>query len=474
MSLTALAWITHRRPKLIQRSIETFAPVDQSLKRYVFEAGASTRSLATDFKVGAQPVNFSWLAQEQIRPWMNALKDRAKTQGIDPSLLDFALQAETESRSETLPYPQTGANRNTQLLMLVNQQFLSIDDDVLLPPVRQNQEQANLHSHAQDPLLTNFFRSQEELNQFRTTIPIEEFIRAHNELLNHQTDQFSATAVTMSGISGDSGCSTPRMLFTLTYDQIMRVTKTPGVFDAALRNRLIHRQVPQATLSPHPILMAPTMALNNELCLPPFFPFGRNQDGSFAYLLKACLPGTAIGHVPYCVVHKPEPQRFYESEVLTRFEFRMNDLLILLISDFLSPDTKNSNPSAIKNDLYENFGRHLMEISRIDSLSFLSVIRELYKKAILGRADRIEGRADELSQLKEAQSTDLNKWITAARFEVEISRSTPKRESFGIPVECFTENEDPMLCVDRTRKLLFKFGHLLKVWPHLRSLAFSL
>lgn len=349
----------------------------------------------------------------------------------------------------------TGSNRNKSLLTWTDRCFLSVDEDVKLwehtTPIEYR------FDSRPDPLSTRYWRTREELEErCRPESNGADFLALHEAALDCSGRWGAPVALSVSGILGDCGMATPRLIFSLSDDQIREITGCRGLLEQALSNRLIHRQVEWGVISPQPLSMMPCIAFNNKLPLPPFFPMGRNQDGSYAYLLKACLPGALVAHLPTSVWHMPQNTRHFTKECLSEMEFRFNDLLILLLHFYLSLPydlRKSSQP-------YARLGEFLVEQGRRREREFLQTSRELLAKALQWKGEALSAR---IRRLETLNCPDMPLWVATANAELTLHTVVQRRTNFAIPVETPTP--------EKTQRWLHLFGRLVMSWPEIRRIS---
>jgi len=82
---------------------------------------------------------------------------------------------------------------------------------------------------------------------------------------------------------------------------------SPEAYARARFSRHFIRAARAWSVSGGEMLVAPQIALDNRLLIPPFLPSGRNCEGILAMVLRRTQPDAFIGHLPFAIVHDPGP-----------------------------------------------------------------------------------------------------------------------------------------------------------------------
>lgn len=384
---------------------------------------------------------------------MECLANLLQKAGVDTDLLKFALGEAQDSLVDT------GANRNKALLSFIDQVFISVDDDaIFLSP--QDSDLKFEYDERADPFQTTYYQTEDKLPFLDEAITGEtDFFSLHEEALACSSKWNIPVPMSVSGILGDSGMATPRLLFSLPDAQILTLTSRPGLLREALSNRKIHRQVARRLVSPQPLVMMPCVAFNNSFPLPPFFPIGRNQDGAYAYLLKACLPGSLVGHIPASILHAPSVSRRYEKDCLQKMEFRVNDLLILLLHEYLT----RPMVEGLLRDPFQKLANFLVDQASVQEPDFLEACRIKFRHALKKRGEAISARCE---RLRSEKTPEMKLWLELAEEEIKLCSKVQTHSNFGIPIDAGT--------TAKTQEWILLFGRLVKSWTEIRKIAAQL
>jgi hypothetical protein len=115
-----------------------------------------------------------------------------------------------------------------------------------------------------------------------------------------------------------------------------RLLKSEEDYRLALRSREVLRQVRSAAVCHGSPFMSMFFGMDNRTLLPPYFPLGRNEDGTFGYLVGRCLEGSYSGYLPWSLVHDPPTWRSYFGNPAETV--RISDLAIACISTWTWPN----------------------------------------------------------------------------------------------------------------------------------------
>lgn len=103
-------------------------------------------------------------------------------------------------------------------------------------------------------------------------------------------------ACTLAGHVGDSGTSS-------------LLGRAIAAADAGVPfniKRLVRRSVPTPTIGLPGAGQRVMWGLDGRSLLPPFVPFGRNQDGVFLAMMRKFVPCALALYLPFCVLHLPK------------------------------------------------------------------------------------------------------------------------------------------------------------------------
>lgn len=456
----SIAWITRDGPGPLLRSIESFAKAAQlsGLDYSLFAAQSGQADLIPWLR--RLPFHVRLLDRPRVERWAKKIKEAAGDHGIEESVIDFALQIGPEEPS-TLR--NTGANRNTLLLAHVDDRFLSCDDDVVFQIHRQPDSKTN----ETDAYRYRHFSNPAEMSEAKESAPIldlREFLSAHESLLGTNDGRPGGkVALTVSGIVGDSGCASPRFMFELSDEQLRALSHDGSRVAAAAESRLLWREPSSMFLSPSTPISGACMGFSNELCLPPFFPLGRNQDGAYVSALRACLRNVCVAHLNQSITHDPKVERAYEGP-LGGAHLRINDFISLIWEDLLV-----SPVNALGGDQYLCASLHFLEYSGRTAEDFLGRFRGMAEKHLKARARRIQEQISRFENQRVGEG--FEDWKALAEKEILVLEEAARHPNAGLPREVLRMSEDIGTMAGIARGWIIQYSKLLAAWPTLRQIA---
>lgn len=250
-------------------------------------------------------------AKARLRPLL------ARRAGLDPALVDFALGDPMRSGFTC------GANRNWSLLASAGLPFLSLDDDVLLPPrpapgaadgVRVTGSEGPVRQRITDPppgaappSSGDLFAAIERwLGRPVRLLPAE--AAALDSLTESDiTELAEGTAripAVFHGFHGRPLVNSTRPWMLLDGTALDRL-HAPAALEAFLADPWLEMAPDRTTLSRCASFLGPCMALDNTQPLAPFFPAFHAEDAVMATVWNAALPGAWTALLPATVGHLP-------------------------------------------------------------------------------------------------------------------------------------------------------------------------
>lgn len=468
--MTSVNWITHDRPDAILRSVMSFSDHIQLYGRHsdLLISQTGTIDLAPLFR--GLPCSIRILNTKRREKWIDELKKVFQKECAEGDIIDFALRGHVGSASKVRT---TGANRNSLLLTRVGEKFISVDDDVILDNfcfdfMEHVNEAYRLPSSAADPYTTYFLKDQACLSAILANCAVSaktDFLRMHELFLGStQSSANSIVALTASGILGDSGFSSPRIVLSLREEALLDLCEQEGAIECAISSRLLWRQPKISTLKQVSPLMTPCVGFSNDLPLPPFFPLGRNQDGAYPYALRACVPNAWIAHLNQSVHHSPLETRNYEGS-LDSFHLRINDWLILIWAQLL----QKKNPLSLDgNQPYQKAAEHFSEFAGVTTAEFNQNVQKLISEVL---RQRIENIARQLEGLAKLKSPGLKTWNKLACAEIQLLKYAIGNPRHYVPIEALHLSEDLEVAGRIARSWIQEYSKLLKYWLEIREIA---
>lgn len=376
-----------------------------------------------------------------------------------------------------------GANRNALLLHAVGEAFLTLDDDMVCEVARLPESDDRLAlTSTYDPTEWWFYADPAETRRTATFV-VEDFLGWHESLLGMNvgrvaTEQAAgapldldslgndflrnlepdggAVTFTMAGVLGDSGLQESLPFFFADGATLQRLLHATGGHRGAMASRQMARGVLRTTISDTPFCMGANIGIDNRRLLPPFQTAARNEDGAFAQMVRATVPGSFIGFLPRTVVHDPVRQRVFPVEQFdaTVGVFEGAEAILRMIREWPTPHGRSTPRQRMI-----SLGSYLTDLGRIPATEFERYLRDLWISWCAAEASHIERcmRRDAV-QGPPVWVSDLRRYFDALVARLEARPPITLRELAELP------EADGRAVL---QAYLRAFGGLLQVWPDL-------
>ncbi len=391
-------------------------------------------------------VPLSWAGPQERGRFCESL---ARQAGVATEVVAFALL-----NPERCPIA-TGASRNALLLHAVGDLLLQVDDDTCCRLVSGPQRGGGLcFSSRFDP--TEFWFLPEESPGAEPAGEEVDLLGLHEELLGREN-----VTVTAAGVIGDSGMGSSLYLLGLDGPARQRLLRSERDYRFALRGHQVLRAVTRATVCARAVCMAMNLGLDNRRLLPPFLPVQRSQDGVFAALVRACLPGALFGFLPWAVWHRSPLRRDFTTIDLVGSAARVSCGQVVQALVAAAPQ-----PGRTPADSLRAVGRTLAGWGALPLAEF----EELVKLHAGGQRARLAARLEGQLQRHDGQP---GYWADDVRRVLGAMQEGLLDERFTVPVDL-----EQALGYDSARqampRLLRRLGALLLAWPDLVEAARAL
>lgn len=333
-------------------------------------------------------------------------RQNAHTRGVQRSTMDWLMP-------EAPTWRGAGATRNQLLLATAGERVLTVDDDTVCRPWRPADAASGsaLIGHV-DPNDTKTFPTRAEAVADALTTS-GDLLAGHEALLGSPLATFAGSPgtkrhlddvcrhllpvldgmrpawrvrATWSGLAGDAGTYCPYRLLFATGPTRDRLASAENRFRLAFFSREVVRSVRCATVTDEPWFMGYCATLDNTALLPPFVPFGTNEDGLFGAMLRMCDPNAFIGQVPVGIVHDSARGPTYDDRrIPSASDLRITDVLLQLSRMYT-----DGCVSAVPEERLRGLGRHLIECGRLEVRAWRALLTRLgveAKRRLLVAAD---------------------------------------------------------------------------------------
>lgn len=479
--ISSFGWVTRDRPILLKRSVESFidncVENDRKVEYKILDDSPDEktrieiRSLLAELST-SKGVTILYAGEEEKREYADQILRKAAPEKLPIEVLEFAL-----FDSFGIGYT-TGANRNWFLLGTAGELCLMIDDDVVSRFCRSYKSEEGLAlGSSPDPTQFQFFSDRTDLLQnvdfHELCIPecherllgqsLSECLRnamasgavdlskLTPEDLRHLDANPGKVVVTMTGVCGDSGMGSPRMLLGLAGENREALLESEEHYRSPLVSREVMRVVTRPTVGYGGLLMMMNCGFDNRALLPPFFPVLRGSDGIFSQTLRTCQPENLIGYLPVACFHDPQEQRASYPEEVTASSIRMADLLILLVRSF----RESNNPGQGEDNL-KKLGQYFVQIGESDASRFVENLRTLWIAEMSRYIEYLEYLLLRHNYQPTYWAEDVAKYIEAIK--ARATSTTLLVDDLFIAGD---EAKGKKLC----QELVTAFGRLLYWWP---------
>lgn len=256
----------------------------------------------------------------------------AERAGVDRAIVESALLGDARLGADT------GANRNALLLDAAGAAHLQIDDDVRPRAVRAPDAREGAAFVAGDPNEMWFGEPGRPLVAPDGWSSPDVFA-LHESLLGADVARLAVdpaasslagavdtsaagaaffrrlvkrggrVAITLLGGAGDHGMAASFPLLLLGGPSRERLLASEARFREAYEGRLLVRCPSRLAIADGASCMPMSMAIDAREPVPPFAPSGRDSDGLFGALLRACVPDAFSAHLPWAIEHAPPTRR---------------------------------------------------------------------------------------------------------------------------------------------------------------------
>jgi len=480
---TSIYFPTRNRPDLVLRSVKSHADAHakQTALRIVDD---SDLRRARELKEGLQelrersPIPIAIAGREEKARYMKLLRQQLHPDDELSLSLDTVL-------GDPFGLPQRiGVNRNWVLLDSVGEVFLSADDDTVAEVTALDGQRLGLAlCSEEDPTGLRLYDDAPSFAEWQRFESVD-LISEHTKLLGSSVGEVlkasDTSEISVGSMSPDfvrRVLSGRAMVSATALGQagdparagLAFLLKREGTAGAstyrdresllrALTAATVVRHVPSLVISDTTFFMSTHFGLDHRAMVPPLFPVGHNDDGVFAEMLLALVPGSAIGHIPAAIRHEPPVIRKVSAEGVKRIVPSLSAFVGLLFHEFrpLSGGERAEDAFRRAGALFRSAGelevKDFGDLMRRHWMRFLARQMSEYLQ-VLDRYERTPGFwAEEIDEV----IVDIERQLTAASFPVPIELRGTAFESGHIEI---------------TRRLLRDYGTVLSAWPEIWASA---
>ena len=424
-------------------------------------------------------VSLSYAGLEEKRRFAEALIENSD---VPPDVISFALFDQAQVGFSA------GANRNALLLHTVGDLVFSADDDMLCRVTAPMNAEAGLALVSGDELFDYRFFPDRDSALRAVELSEQDILAIHEQLLgrsirdavtqsggidrlnaDHLRSQFvqrlhagaNRISVTLTGLAGDAGVSSPIQYLLLKPEMHQRVIQSESLYRSVCTSREVVRRVSVPAITDQPWgFQTGASGFDNRNLLPPFLPVSQGEDGLFGLLLHECFTHSFIGHLPQAIFHLPVPVRSFDTDSLSSHARRIS-LISLLTACIIS--FQGMPCPAKERERLRAMGNYLMQTGTLPLPEFEEYVRRNIWRLQAGFAAVLENRLRPDAKTPDYQADDISNYLD------NLSEAMT-RSDYVIP-----DDVRPGRSSDEarhlSRQLVYQFGELLYWWSEIKGAA---
>lgn len=476
--IAGIGVMTASRPALLERALHSYAQFAtvhlREIEYVVFDDSkdadicAANRHVAKTFrqKYGV-PVRFAGFQEKA-----SYVQQLSECLGHSNDILQRSL---LRTEGYTL-----GQNRNALILDSIGSLYFSADDDTLCSVATPPGVQQSLQiSDGSDPCSYWCYQYMAQRND-GSTLTKKDVLGTHEQLLGKRVDEIisselkqntalvtrfndpaSSVRITLNGLMGDCGWGAPFGLWhqpmgylALDGASLERLIHDDGAYRKRLQTRQVLRVTECPVLADFAFSMLTTWGFDNRQLLPPTLPTHRGQDLIFGQVLSACSKDAVVGHLPFALMHQPEPPRRFWPGEITRTAAGID--LCRLVLEAVKCCSFHDSESSIEDRLLA-LGRHLVRMAALPG----NRLREQLSQCLRDSNQRFEKILMERAMRGSICNTAYANDVTLYFNKLQMAQSNAE---YWLPLDL--RSIDGIKGVEsRTRQSLREFGELLETWP---------
>lgn len=473
-SINTMAVITCDRPQRLRNALNSYIQSSRhgSLRYVVVDDSRSISSQNANLAISAEIARSTgarievWGAKQR-----RELAHYLETTGIRRELIEFLIPISSQFRSH-------GGSRNLLTLLTQGENVLCVDDDTSNKTWQPPDRNAACRLCGHPSFLDVRFVKDEQLqecidtsSQVDLTSEVGEWLGlslgdlggktldttlACDRLLwsyHARPHEFNVKFV-FPGIVGSSGLqSTTGYLFSLGETRQL-MASTPEMYAQALQGSSVVRMSPTATIThDYTKCMMTAFAFNSDSDIPPFFPFGRNEDGLFGAMIGRLHPEHLSAHLPIAVLHEGNRE-----SCMRKLNFvgpvRIADLFIQLLAEgptlgFDSVDLR-----------YAVLGEYLSKLGSKSQQDFREDLVRCVAAFQCRHIDWVERELKSNFPYPTEWRRDLEVWCNTTRSRLASG-------DLIIPTDLADESNP----IDQIQSMLLLFGESITQWPRITYAA---
>lgn len=454
------------------RSLDITIADDSDSEDQAAQSREGLRSLVQD---GGGSI--TWLGRAEREAWVKAL---VAAGAGSAELLNWALV-----NPERLPRAY-GVGRNALMVETVGQRVFAMDDDLYARCTRHPHWRPGIaFFEGEDPVDTIFYRNPEEVEK---ALPAEnwdwwglvdqrlgssvagwrgkeslDLSRLGPGLLRTLSRQPARLRVVYLGYAGDSGSGTNVGHLWARGRAVEQMARSRQDYDACLRSREMLRAMPQEFWGDAVFTLGGAMGMDQRELLPPFQPYHRASDGTFAYLLQEHFPGTVFANLPYALRHAPMEDRGLFGDFVHPVQERNT---VVSFHDVLAAWLHQASSAVETRDperRLQRMGVYLAEAAEQRPEDFLAQSREIVTGLVIGRLKVLEELVEERPEAPDYWRKDVERWRDC------VLAAFHRKDGWWPADLAATVRAEEI--TNAIRQSTRQFGELMQVWPAVLAAA---
>lgn len=347
----------------------------------------------------------------------------------------------------------SGCNRNAILLHAAGNMHLVTDDDLFARTVVwKNPEKTSKKKHDQTlPVRMCHCAEAGNFEEELTTQPVN-ICQSHLQYLGQMGSEPGRKILLSSpGTYGDSGFSRSHGIMFDEGNTWKRKIATG--YEQLRYSRLMIRMADTDTEGQDIHLLGMQTGFDGTELLPPFFPFGRNEDSLFALMTRICHPSSETAWLGWALEHRPEPPRTISREELIGFRPHLSELIMAQFIQNLPP-----SDLVAPADRLRSLGDHIQFIGSLPVSDMTETLHTAWADQAVPHAQKAEHLLKTERRRPEAWKIDMTEHLECVN------------RLLGDPDLLFSE-KGCGLSAEEAGSHIRQYGALLQCWPEIYEWA---
>lgn len=454
--MASLGIITRDRPRSLQKLLESLSRSESLDGLIVVDESGNSGIRLTDS-------NYVRIVADSLGIGFKFVTVAEKAQVVDCTIstlrdsVAFALKGGVGRELTITP----GAGRNTLLLSVPTDVLCLMDDDTLY-------EYWAIKNRAFENDKDLFDETIEEVDPRYNSGPIGDqraikrlMVRTDFDSLNwfertlgssKDVDPYSPL-IGFTGIVGSRWYSKPNAVLYCQGEVRLHSFSNRHRYEAAKRSDLALMCATISSVVKSPFFVTCSCGMTTTHMLPPFIPFGENEDSIFGLMYQAMYPTRGVVHTNHAVTHASE-----NTNQSTNADFSgkssLGTLNTVIVRDALKSISKMNEPK----DTLRVIGNRIVELTEYSDREWIEYMRHLRRDYLVGIVQHLNSLLERYAYSPNYWSSDVSDYISA------LSSDSNSLESI-VPDCLFGADRNIYDSIRKHKQLLASFGELILSWP---------